>query len=58
MQAVYWAQSKTEREAQQMVKEANEREQNLMVKIGQLTVENDWLKKKSAQVRARIQLGE
>jgi len=45
-----FAQSKTEREAQQIVKEANEREQELMAKVGQLTIENDWLKKKSAQV--------
>jgi transposase-like protein len=45
-----FTQSKTEREAQQMVKDANEREHELMAKVGQLTIENDWLKKKSAQV--------
>jgi len=45
-----FAQSKTEREAQQMIKEAAEREQEVMAKVGQLTIEVDWLKKNSAQV--------
>jgi transposase-like protein len=45
-----FGQRKTERKAQQMVKNTNEREQELMAKVGQLTIENDWLKKKSAQV--------
>jgi len=40
-----FAQSKTEREAQQMIKEAAEREQEVMAKVGQLTIEVDWLKK-------------
>jgi len=45
-----FAQSKNEREAQQIVKEVAEREQELMAKVGQLIIENDWLKKKSVQV--------
>ena len=49
-----FAQSKTERAAQQMIKETSEREQELMAKVGQLTIENDWLKKKSAQVLRTI----
>lgn len=45
-----FAQSKTEREAQQQMKETAEHEQELMAKVGQLTMENEWLKKKSAQM--------
>lgn len=45
-----FSQSRDEREAQQLIKETQEREQDLMAKVGQLTVEVDWLKKKSAQV--------
>jgi transposase-like protein len=45
-----FSQSRDEREAQQLIKETQDREQDLMAKVGQLTVEVDWLKKKSAQV--------
>ena len=45
-----FSQSRDEREVQQLIKETQEREQELMAKVGQLTVEVDWLKKKSAQV--------
>lgn len=45
-----FSQSRDEREAQRLIKETQEREQDLMAKVGQLTVEVDWLKKKSAQV--------
>jgi len=39
--------TKDEREAREQAKAASEREYELMKKIGQLTIENDWLKKKS-----------
>jgi len=42
--------SKQEREAKQMARAAQEEKQELMAKVGQLTIENDWLKKKSVQV--------
>lgn len=42
--------SKQEREAKNKEKEASEEKQELMAKVGQLTIENDWLKKKAAQV--------
>lgn len=45
-----FSQSRDDREARQLIKETQEREQDLMAKVGQLTVEVDWLKKKSAQV--------
>ena len=45
-----FSQSRNEREVQQLIKETQEREGELMAKVGQLTVEVDWLKKKSAQV--------
>lgn len=45
-----FAQSKTEKTAARQVREAQERETSLMAKVGQLTIENDWLKKKSAQI--------
>ena len=40
-----FSQSRDDREARQLIKETQEREQDLMAKIGQLTVEVDWLKK-------------
>jgi transposase-like protein len=40
---------KEEREARKIQQEAQEREKALAEKVGQLTIENDWLKKKSAQ---------
>jgi len=42
-----FAQSKTERELERKLAETVEREEALMAKVGRLTVENDWLKKKS-----------
>ena len=42
--------SKQEREAKQIEKAAQEEKQELMAKVGQLTIENDWLKKKATQV--------
>lgn len=42
--------SKQEREAKNKEKEVSEEKQELMAKVGQLTIENDWLKKKAAQV--------
>lgn len=42
-------QSKTEREYERKLAEAAQREEELMAKVGRLTVENDWLKKKSAE---------
>lgn len=38
---------KDEREAQKTRQEAETREKALAEKVGQLTIENDWLKKKS-----------
>ena len=45
-----FAQNKLEKEAAQQIRERQEREGELMKKVGQLTIENDWLKKKSAQI--------
>ena len=45
-----FSQTKIERESIQQMREQADREQALMAKVGQLTIENDWLKKKSAQV--------
>jgi transposase-like protein len=42
--------SRDEKEARRTQREAEEREKVLAEKVGQLTVELDWLKKKSAQV--------
>jgi transposase-like protein len=46
-------QSKTERELIRRVAEAAEREEELMAKVGRLTIENDWLKKKSTELGVR-----
>lgn len=45
-----FSQSKIEKASAQQVREAQERENSLMAKVGQLTLEVDWLKKKSAQI--------
>ena len=42
--------SKEEKQAAKELKMAWEREQELMAKVGVLTMENDWLKKKSKEV--------
>lgn len=55
MSVVYWH-NKSGREEQEIVKDAAETKQELMVKVGQLIIENDWLKKICTS--ARSQLGE
>lgn len=45
-----FTQNKESKTAQRESREAKDREDNLMKKVGQLTIENDWLKKKSAQL--------
>ncbi len=47
-----FSQKRDEKEAQQKAIEAEERERELMAKVGQLTVEMDWLKKTYSNVRA------
>ena len=42
--------SKKEREFVRQLVEASEREETLMAKVGRLSIENDWLKKKSAEI--------
>ena len=42
--------TKDEKAALKAMKAANDREHDLMAKIGQLTYECDWLKKKSGQI--------
>jgi len=44
-----FAGSRDEKESAKRQREYDEREQDLMAKVGQLTLENDWLKKKSAE---------
>ena len=46
---IIFGQSKTERELERRLAEAAEREEALMAKVGRLAIENDWLKKKSAE---------
>ncbi len=48
--AKVFSQNKIEKEAKNVANEALEREGDLMKKVGQLIIENDWLKKKSAQI--------
>lgn len=45
-----FAVSRTEKEHSKKQREFEERQQELMAKVGQLTLENDWLKKKSAEI--------
>jgi len=42
--------SRADKEAARRKREFEEHEQELMAKIGQLTLENDWLKKKSTGI--------
>ena len=49
--------ARDERQARQAAQEAEEREMSLMAKIGQLTYECDWLKKKCEQAGALEQGG-
>jgi transposase-like protein len=45
-----FSESRDEKEIRARVKEMDEQYEALMAKVGQLTIENDWLKKKSEQV--------
>jgi len=45
-----FAQNRIEKEAAKKLKETEDREQALMAKVGQLTLEVDFLKKKSDQI--------
>jgi transposase-like protein len=45
-----FSESKKEKELRVKEKEADEQLHELMAKVGQLTIENDWLKKKSREV--------
>ena len=45
-----FAGNRADKEAEKRQREFEEHEQELMAKVGQLTLENDWLKKKSAEV--------
>ena len=45
-----FAQGRIEKEAEREIQEAAERERELMAKVGQLTLEVDFLKKKSDQI--------
>lgn len=45
-----FATARAEKESREKQDELQEREKDLMAKVGQLTIEVDWLKKKSAQV--------
>lgn len=45
-----FSESRDEKEIRAKEKEMDEQYETLMAKVGQLTIENDWLKKKSKQV--------
>lgn len=45
-----FAESKHEKELRAKERALDDERNELMAKVGQLTIENDWLKKKSAQV--------
>ncbi len=45
-----FSESKDEKDIRAKEKELDEQINTLMTKVGQLTIENDWLKKKSKQV--------
>ena len=45
--------TKDEKEAKNQARAAMDREKELMSKVGQLTIENDWLKKKSDGIFGR-----
>ena len=51
--ALVFSQNKVERQAKSEIKAAEEREDNLMKKVGQLSVENDFLKKKYSEIHGR-----
>lgn len=45
-----FSQNKIEKEAKEENRQIKENEQDLMAKVGRLTIENDWLKKKSGEI--------
>jgi transposase-like protein len=45
-----FAGNRADKELDRRQREFEEHEQELMAKVGQLTLENDWLKKKSADI--------
>jgi len=45
-----FADSRADKEIARRQREFEEHEQELMAKVGQLILENDWLKKKSAEI--------
>ena len=51
--ALVFSQNKVEKQAKAEVKAAEEREETLMKKVGELSIENDFLKKKYRQIHGR-----
>jgi len=51
--ALVFSKSKVEREAKQEARLAVEREETLMKKVGQLSLDNDFLKKKYKEIHGR-----
>ena len=51
--ALVFSQNKVERQAKAQVKDAEDREDDLMKKVGQLSIENDFLKKKYREVHGQ-----
>lgn len=49
-----FAQKRIEKDAKKQAEEALEREDELMKKVGRLTIENDWLKKICPNTRSRL----
>jgi transposase-like protein len=47
-------QNRTEREFEKRLLEAVEREEVLVSKVGRLTIENDWLKKKYTEITGKL----
>jgi transposase-like protein len=45
-----FAEDRADKEVARRQREFEEHEQELMAKVGQLTLENDWLKKKSTEI--------
>lgn len=47
---IVFSEGKAEKDKKKLEEERIERENELMRKVGQLTLENDWLKKKSTEI--------
>ena len=45
-----FGETKTEKDTKLKEKDLERREKDLMAKVGELTIENDWLKKKSIEI--------